>query len=157
MFLDACSPICISSNRSRHRSRTQGSQSRSPYGRSRSGGSHRDQSQRLVLDGLLLMDLMQTVLSLLQLLRCRKQRLFLNSSVYLMDGSIIKTMTNSICGYHLWYLSSSLYKTRIQNYYFLLYYINIKLSANIDIKIGNLKVFHLVYIKRTFVGFTTIP
>ena len=103
------------------------------------------------------MDLMQTVLSLLQLLRCRKQRLFLNSSVYLMDGSIIKTMTNSICGYHLWYLSSSLYKTRIQNYYFLLYYINIKLSANIDIKIGNMKVFHLVYIKPTFVDFTTIP
>jgi hypothetical protein len=74
-----------------------------------------------------------------------------------MDDSIIKTMTNSICGYHLWYLSSSLYKTRIQNYYFLLCYINIKLSANIDIKIGNWKVFHLVYIKPTFVGFTTIP
>jgi hypothetical protein len=64
-------------------------------------------------------------------------------------------MTNSIFEYHSWHLSSSLYKTGLQNYYFLLYYINIKLSTNIDIKIVRRKVFHLVYIKPTFRGFAT--
>ena len=105
--------IRSSSHRS-HRNLSRGIRSRSNGGRNRSGGirnrnPYGSRRGSLVL-WLLLMDRMQTGLSAAIATMLRATPVFEFISIC-YDYLIINMRTNSICGHHLWYSSSSLSKT----------------------------------------------